>query len=63
MEETCNICGDVGEVVSKEELREFEPGQPCRVAWSTNPFNAEIHNDFTEMWICHRCWEHYSDEI
>jgi hypothetical protein len=27
------------------------------VIWSVDPFQAEINEDYTEMWICGKCYE------
>lgn len=33
------------------------------VMWQTDPFNDEIHQDYTKMWLCGKCVYEASQEI
>lgn len=33
------------------------------VMWQTDPFESEIHQDYTKMWLCGRCRDAQADEI
>ena len=45
--EECEYCGHKGDDVEFQE----------------NPFDAEIHNDHTEHWICDQCYGNLLGDI
>jgi len=32
-------------------------GNKENIEYRTDPFQAEIHNDFTEHWLCDKCYK------
>lgn len=64
----CNYCREVMDVVSAENVETLPEGNTDwglavnMVAWRTDPFKVEIHDNHTRNWLCFSCaHERYMD--
>lgn len=59
---TCQGCGRILDVENMDVWLGDEVWENT-VRWTDDPFAAEIHQDYTEMWLCGRCQDARRDEI
>lgn len=63
---TCNMCSHVFDVARQGDNCyhwKNAPNEPIRVSWTSDPYQEELYEDFTKMWLCDNCWFAARDEI
>lgn len=73
MKKECEICNKVFTVYDENEIPAPELVEDCigygrlpvqeRVYFTVNPFQAEIYEDYTEIWLCWNCYYNSAMDI
>lgn len=59
----CCSCQNIYDVWRTGDVDIPDIHNKCFVAWTSDPYAEEIHDDHSKMWICRTCWEESAWEI
>lgn len=60
----CAYCGRSLPVVNEKDYFYLtDEEHDNTVTWRTDPFNDEVHQDYTKMWLCGKCADAQADEV